>query len=81
MKNALCLGHPFVVGIQVYESFEYPNVAKTGLVSMPNIDTEQLLGGHAIVCVSYDNTKKHWIMRNSWDVTSNTKLDISFRNL
>jgi len=66
MKNALISGCPFVVGILVYESFESASVASTGNVPMPNVNKEQLLGGHAIVCVGYDDTKKHWIMRNSW---------------
>ena len=66
MKAALNAGYPFVVGILIYESFETENVSNTGIVPMPNIETEQLLGGHAIVCVGYNNNKKVWIMRNSW---------------
>lgn len=67
MKNALQLGYPFVVGILVYQSFMTPAVAKTGIVSMPK-PNEQLLGGHAIVCVGYDDKKKLFIMRNSWGI-------------
>jgi C1A family cysteine protease len=65
MKNALFSGYPFVVGIAVYASFETQTVANTGLVPMPTIN-DQLLGGHAVVCVGYNDNKKHWIMRNSW---------------
>ncbi len=66
MKASLFSGYPFVVGISVYSSFESDDVAKTGIVPMPDITKEQLLGGHAILCVGYDDTKNVWIMRNSW---------------
>jgi C1A family cysteine protease len=66
MKSSLAKGYPFVVGILLYESFEGSDVSATGIVPMPNTETEQLLGGHAVVCVGYNDTKKIWIMRNSW---------------
>ena len=66
MKNALASGFPFVVGITIYESFESDSVALNGEVPMPNVNTEQMLGGHAVLVCGYDDSKKHWIMRNSW---------------
>jgi C1A family cysteine protease len=66
MKSALAEGYPFVVGITIYESFENEHVARTGIVPMPNVAREQMLGGHAVCCVGYDDNKKMWIMRNSW---------------
>ena len=66
MKSALASGCPFVVGIMIYESFESEQVAKTGVVSMPNKHREECLGGHAIVCCGYNDAKQQWIMRNSW---------------
>ena len=65
MKAALVNNNPFVVGIEVDESFESKYVAYTGLVPMPK-KTEKLLGGHAVVCVGFDDIRKLWIMRNSW---------------
>ncbi len=65
MKSSLVNKQPFVVGIAVYESFESNTVASTGLVPMPQ-PNEQLLGGHAILIVGYDDIKKVWIARNSW---------------
>lgn len=67
MKNALAQGYPFVVGILIYKSFESIEVAKTGMVPMPS-HNEELLGGHAVVCVGYDDERKLWIMRNSWGI-------------
>jgi len=66
MKGCLISGFPFVVGIQIYSSFESATVAKTGYVPMPNIKKEQLLGGHAVICMGYNDTKGVWIMKNSW---------------
>jgi C1A family cysteine protease len=65
MKNTLLSGYPFVVGINVFESFESEYVAKTGNVPMPH-HNENKLGGHAIVICGYDDIKKIWIARNSW---------------
>lgn len=65
MKTSLANNEPFVVGIAVYSSFVTSKVAKTGVVPMPT-RRDTLLGGHAIVCVGYDDIKKVWIMRNSW---------------
>ena len=66
MKSALALGHPFCVGISVFESFESDAVAASGVVPMPNQATEQNLGGHAVAVVGYDDHKQVWILRNSW---------------
>lgn len=67
MRAALAEGHPFVVGITIYESFESEAVAQNGMVPMPAIACgEQMLGGHAVCCVGYNDIKKVWIMRNSW---------------
>ena len=66
MKGCLYSGQPFVLGILVYSSFQTQQVANTGYVPMPNTLRERLLGGHAIICVGYNDTKKVWIMKNSW---------------
>ena len=66
MKSFLAQGFPFVVGIQIYKSFETNQVAKTGIVPLPNTNNETLLGGHAVVCVGYNDKTQQWIMRNSW---------------
>jgi C1A family cysteine protease len=66
LKGCLRSNQPFVVGILIYSSFESLNTARTGYVRMPNLKKEQLLGGHAVTCVGYDDTKQVWIMKNSW---------------
>ncbi|SHI15095.1 Cysteine protease, C1A family [Sporobacter termitidis DSM 10068] len=57
---------PVLIGMDVYSSFESDEVARTGIVPMPDTSTEQLLGGHAVLIVGYDDTRKVLIVRNSW---------------
>jgi C1A family cysteine protease len=65
MRVCLAEGFPFVFGFTVYESFESPEVAKTGIVPMPQ-PSERTLGGHAVVAVGYDDGQRRFIVRNSW---------------
>lgn len=65
MKGCLASGFPFVFGFTVYESFESPDVARTGVVPMPE-SSETVLGGHAVLAVGYDNAHQRFIVRNSW---------------
>ena len=66
MGGCLHQGYPFWAGISVYESFENDAVAKTGMVPMPNLSSEQALGGHAIVVCGFHAGR--WVCRNSWGV-------------
>ena len=66
IKNAISQGYPIVCGILVYSSFESDEVTKTGSVPLPDTTKEQLLGGHAILMVSYDDTTKKFGFMNSW---------------
>lgn len=68
MKGCLAAGFPFVFGFTVYDSFESPQVAKTGVVPMP-ASSEKVLGGHCMLVVGYDDTKQSFIVRNSWGTT------------
>jgi C1A family cysteine protease len=65
MKGCLASGYPFVFGFTVYESFESQQVAQTGVVPMPG-PAEQVLGGHCVVAVGYDDSQQRFIIRNSW---------------
>lgn len=66
MRVCLADGYPFVFGFTVYQSFESQQVAKTGVVPMPNKSKEKVLGGHAVLAVGYDDAKKCVLVRNSW---------------
>lgn len=65
MLGCLAEGFPFVFGFTVYESFESPDVAKTGVVPMPLLG-ERVLGGHAVLAVGYRQADRRFIVRNSW---------------
>jgi C1A family cysteine protease len=65
MQGCLAQGYPFVFGFSVYESFMSPEVAKTGEVPLPPRG-EQLIGGHAVLAVGYDDAIQSFIVRNSW---------------
>jgi len=65
MKGCLASGYPFVFGFTVYESFESDRVATTGVVPMPG-PNEQVLGGHAVLAVGYDDPSQRFLVRNSW---------------
>lgn len=67
MKDALIHSHPIAMSMTIFESFESEDVAKTGIVPMPQ-PNEQQLGGHATCIVGFDD-KLHggcFIVRNSW---------------
>jgi C1A family cysteine protease len=66
IKQCLALTtQPVLIGINVYESFETPEVAKTGIVPMPK-PGEQLLGGHDVAIFGYDDAKQCFKVLNSW---------------
>jgi C1A family cysteine protease len=68
LKESLVSGFPVVMGIEIYSSFESSEVARTGIVPMPNRDREYSLGGHAVLAMGYTviNGIEYIICRNSW---------------
>lgn len=64
--DALNRGFPVIIGFHVFSSFESTSVRRTGIMSYPNKRRERLLGGHAVLLVGYDSTRKVFIARNSW---------------
>jgi len=65
LKQALYSGYPFVFGFTVYQSFESQTVAQTGIVPLPS-DGEEILGGHAVCAVGFDDNRQSFIVKNSW---------------
>jgi C1A family cysteine protease len=65
IQASLASNVPVVIGIEVFESFETQQVANTGIVPMPQ-PNEQLLGGHCVLLVGYNNASQRFIVRNSW---------------
>ncbi len=65
MKGCLASGYPFVFGFTVYQSFESPEVAQSGIAPMPQ-PGDAPVGGHAVLAVGYDDGQQRFIVRNSW---------------
>lgn len=65
MRGCLAAGRPFVFGFTVYQSFESAAVAQSGVIPMPGLH-EKTLGGHAVLCVGYDDASGCFIVMNSW---------------
>lgn len=64
--DCLQRGIPFGFGFSVFESFESEEVATTGIVPMPDLSAEKLLGGHAVVGIDWDKELDGIWCRNSW---------------
>lgn len=52
--SCLANDYPFIVGFEVYESFESADLARTGVMTMPDTTKEKLVGGHDVCAVGYD---------------------------
>jgi C1A family cysteine protease len=66
MKGCLASGYPFVFGFTVYDAFESDDVAKSGVLNMPDLAKEKVVGGHAVLAVGYDEPSQRFTVRNSW---------------
>jgi C1A family cysteine protease len=66
IKAALAAGKPVVMGFLVFTSFMTNSVARTGIMPYPNLRRENILGGHAVCLVGYDEAKQVFIAKNSW---------------
>jgi C1A family cysteine protease len=65
LKSCLASGFPFIFGIKVYSSFEGSRVRKTGHLEMPE-KSEKLVGKHAVIAAGYEDSRRWFIVRNSW---------------
>lgn len=68
MRSCLAVGFPFVIGAVLFEAFESAEVARTGLVPLPDYDTP-ILGGHAFAVIGYDEHSpigRAFECQNSW---------------
>jgi C1A family cysteine protease len=76
--NLLAHGTPIVFGFTVNQSFEDPEVMKTGVMKTPGMLFDPVLGGHGVVAVGYALNKpqgsqgiKDWaLIRNSWGTSA-----------
>ena len=65
LRASLVAGFPFIYGFTAYDSFESDAVASSGVVPMPG-KNEGVAGGHAVMCMGYDDSTSMFLCRNSW---------------
>lgn len=65
LRGCLADGYPIVFGFTVYESIFTPEVEKTGAIPLPHAK-EQVVGGHCVLAVGYDDSHQVFRIRNSW---------------
>lgn len=66
LKTCLAAGYPFVFGFTMYKNF-WDADKNGGIIPMPSGEE---IGGHAVACVGYDDTKGMFLIRNSWGTAS-----------
>jgi hypothetical protein len=62
MKHCLYMGYPWILGFDVPRSFM--NIGSDGMW-YPQ-DGEQIVGGHAVLAIGYDDDMQAYLIRNSW---------------
>jgi hypothetical protein len=65
IKKCIYEGFPIMIGITVFSNFY--NTGKNGVVSLPT-SKDKNEGGHCVLIVGYDDTKKVFTLANSWGV-------------
>lgn len=65
LKACLAAGYPFVFGFTIYASFMNNDTAATGYGTLP-LPHDKIEGGHAVMCVGYNDAAQFFLMRNSW---------------
>jgi C1A family cysteine protease len=67
LQGCLAAGYPFVFGFTVFDGW-YNENPRPSIIPVPS-QTDSPVGGHAVLCVGYDNTKSLFKIRNSWGPT------------
>lgn len=66
VKNCIFQGYPIILGIELYESSEYDDILKSGIIPLPDINNEKYIGGHCVLLVGYDDMSEMFCFLNSW---------------
>lgn len=66
LKYQLSQNNPIAFGFTVFESFDSDELAETGYMKTPDLETESVIGGHAVALYGYDDEEEMFIVRNSW---------------
>ena len=66
LKACIIEGFPIVFGFKVFSSFESDQVSKQGIMPMPDVENEEVLGGHCCYIVGFSEDNKSFLVRNSY---------------
>lgn len=66
IRSCLSSGYAVRMGFTVYESFESEQTANTGIMPLPDKAKEQVLGGHEVLVIGFDDGAQQLKVRNSW---------------
>lgn len=67
IKQTLYSGACVIFGFDVYSSFESGNWDRTtGIMPIPTPKKEQFLGGHCVTIIGWSESKKCFLIQNSW---------------
>ena len=64
LQGCLASGFPFVFGFSVFDGW-YDRTPQATVVPIPS-NSDRQVGGHAVMCVGYDNSQNLFKIRNSW---------------
>jgi C1A family cysteine protease len=64
LQGCLAAGYPFVFGFTVFNGW-YENRPPATVIPLPS-GSDSAIGGHAVMCVGYDNKTSLFKIRNSW---------------
>lgn len=69
IKHALYTTGFVIFGIDCYSSLKNRDVRQTGIIPIPNKETEVIIGGHCLNIIGWtmiNNNELYYIVRNSW---------------
>lgn len=71
LQGCIAAGYPFAFGFSVFAGW-YNSNPRPSVLPFPS-HGEQIVGGHAVLCVGYDNATGLFKIRNSWGATVGDK--------
>jgi C1A family cysteine protease len=63
MRGCLASGYPFIFGFTCYSNLPFDST--TGEIPLPTAQ-DDVIGGHAVLAVGYDDVSRKFMIRNSW---------------
>jgi C1A family cysteine protease len=68
IKHLLYNKVPVLTAIYIYTSFMSAITANTGVVEIPDVNSEEKLGGHEVLITGYNDSTQMFTVLNSWGI-------------